>query len=375
MHKLDLRISYIVASLFIILLSIINGLTLVHGPFSGTYGSDALYYYQTSLDFMEDKSSSNILAPAFIYYQSTILSFIPYSSHELFIIVNVIIYIFLIGRLRFSFEDLYGIKYSNYFLLFVFNGVIIWALLRGMKESLIFFTLSLVFIACTFEGRVSLFKRFLALMALLFFIYIHALIKPQGELFAIAVVLLALIMIRTGFIFIVLCTFLSLSLIAIFLSLFSDLFFLQSIIAHQQLSAIEQGIEIDNFTTFDYVLAPFRFILGPGPFKSFLQLVYGDLFVASTKFGDVLIFFGSVVWYFFLYRMFRIYILVFSYKVKFRYTFSECIFFSYMLLYLFSYSVSYFGTGDTRHRAILYFCALPLFFKLSSIMNIFNQKN
>lgn len=363
MNRFDILIMFILSCLFFLILSIVNGLTLVDSVFAGTYGSDAFYYYSVSLSLLDGKQVHEILSPAFVYYQSFILFFSPFRSHQFFILFNSIAYVVVVVRLRMSCIVLYGQRYMNYFTVFIFNGIIVWAIFRGMKESLIFMSLSLVFISFASHGKLVLHRKFYAILSLCFFVYIHAYIKPQGEIFALLVIILSLIMMRAGFILIAMGSFLLIALISVLFSYAGDLLVIQSLIAHQKLSAIEQGIEVESVTMLTYLLSPVRFILGPGPFKSLVQLITGDLFISSTRFGDFLIFFGSVVWYFFIYKALFFFAFLVKHKVKVKYSFGECIFLSYMLLYVVSYSISYFGTGDTRHRAILYFCALPLFFK------------
>jgi len=105
------------------------------------------------------------------------------------------------------------------------------------------------------------------------------------------------------------------------------------------------------------LLAIGRFISGPGPIRSFRQLVTGDVFVISTRVGDVLIFLGSCVWWLclvvMLLKIIRNKKIISVYK-----TYMGWIFLS--LAFILIYSNLYYGTGDTRHRAVMYLLASPI---------------
>lgn len=360
--------SFSILSVLFLFLSVLNGLLLIDSEYGGTYGSDAYYYFSTAIDLLNGKEPRDILAPVFVYYQALVVYISPYHSHAFFVFINSFFYVFFSVLIRSAIINLYGNKKINYVGAFLFNGVIVWALFRGMKESLIFMSLALVFFSMVIH-RTDHFYRMAYRNASIFFVLsifvlIHAYIKPAGEYFAISVIVFAFVMMRIGFVTSVLFCFVLICIISTLLIYAQDFFLVEPLLAHQRLSALEQNIDVETVSIFTYLISPFRFVFGPGPFKSFLQLINGDLFVASTRFGDVLIFLGSLVWYFFILNIAIAFIKIHRLKIKLSYCLAECILFSYMLLYVVSYSISYFGTGDTRHRAILYFCSIPLFFKL-----------
>lgn len=367
MQKNSALFVFLFSGVLCLLLSIVNGFTLINGEFDGTYGSDAYYYFKNALNLINGEVDDNVLAPAFIYYQSIILLFSPYKSHEFFVFINTLIYIFCAFLIRRYFVLIYGYNSISYFSLYIFNGVLLWTIFRGMKESIIFMSLSLVVFSCCFEGRPSFLRSIFICFSLLIFIFLHAYIKPQGEIFSAIVVFLSLVMMRLGFISIAIGAIILIVTISFFMGYYPDLLIFKSLVAHQELSAIEQGVDVGEIDTITYLFAPLRFIFGPGPFRSLQQVITGDVFVSSTRYGDFLIFFGSLVWYYFIFSTARAFFnSARAGNISNKYYFAECMLLSYAVLYTVSYSISYFGTGDTRHRAILYFCAMPLFFKFYS---------
>ena len=130
--------------------------------------------------------------------------------------------------------------------------------------------------------------------------------------------------------------------------------------AHIRLNASSRsGIEkfVGSNILIQYIASPFRFILGPGPIRALNQLIFGDVFETSTSTGDILIFIGSVQWWYFLSK-----ILIRCQRglvmFKIIWDLREAVFLA--CAFLTTYAVIYMGTGDTRHRSTMYLLlALP----------------
>jgi hypothetical protein len=57
------------------------------------------------------------------------------------------------------------------------------------------------------------------------------------------------------------------------------------------------GQEVLATPVVGFLVAMLRFVLGPGPFRSLQQILYGNVFEVSTHLGDLLIFLGSFAWW------------------------------------------------------------------------------
>ncbi len=108
-------------------------------------------------------------------------------------------------------------------------------------------------------------------------------------------------------------------------------------------------------TPLDLATGTLRFVLGPGPIRSFRQLLYSDVFVAFTKVGDVLVLLGAAQWWITLAA--TVYVLARRRRVRPLLLGAD-----YLLVasvHVASYVFVYAGSGDTRHRAVLYVLAIP----------------
>lgn len=340
--------SALLGVLFILLfISTINGLDLINDNYFGTYGSDAMYYHINAVNLLKG-FHDEFLSPAFVWYQSILLYLFPSREHVFFIYLNCLVYVFICLILMKSLDvEILQNASSQLIFLLLSNGIILWVVIRGVKEVLVFLSIAVFLYLLKF----NLFLKFLGFVI---FAALHYYLKPSGLAFAVVVVLTAMFLYKASLkIIFVTSLFMCITLFYLYENF---QFIFQVLKDHQELSLREQGLADVEISLFSFAVAPIRFILGPGPIKSFEQILYQDLFISSTLLGDVLIFFGSFAWW----VMLAIFVHKFI-KYKFSFSFSEYVLMSYSLLYVLSYSVSYLGTGDTRHRAILYFCTLPIF--------------
>lgn len=321
-----------------------------------TYGSDARYYYDSVISSIKGYTNcENFHAPFYVCAMEHVLSLSPDTGHYHFVMFNLSLLLFSCMLVAYSLNKLYKLT-LNEKLLIVFlllNPIILWAGLRGLKEPLIMFGFSLIFYSLVkAETNKSFLYLFLPIVVVVF-----DFIKPLGGFFVLLSIFISYISFRYGFLKVFISCFLGYLLVTFAVSVLIDnnpLFY--RFLAHRDnYESINQLVP----STLDYFTAPLRFILGPGPIRSLQQIMFGDVFVVSSVVGDFLIFFGSLFWWGGLFYLFICSInrgLSLS-TLKFPIVFS--IFFS--MVYILSYSVIYLGTGDTRHRAIIYFTLAPSF--------------
>ena len=120
-----------------------------------------------------------------------------------------------------------------------------------------------------------------------------------------------------------------------------------------------------------YVVGIARFILGPGPAHALRQVALGDIFVASASTGDVLILLGAIQWWgallFALYYAARAGSILMLIRTS-----SDWI--AIVVIQVLSYTYVYLGTGDTRHRAVMYIFFSPLFMWLCCIRKLSRRR-
>jgi hypothetical protein len=106
-----------------------------------------------------------------------------------------------------------------------------------------------------------------------------------------------------------------------------------------------------------YTIGAARFILGPGPFRSTQQFLFDDVFIASSKTGDLLILLGAIQWWMTL--IIAVYYVLHCHRARLILVRgADWAFLT--ALQISSYTYVYMGTGDTRHRAVMYIFAAPL---------------
>ena len=327
-------------------------------PFEGTYGSDAYYYYVQAKDSaFEGKDCSLALAPAYVCLASTTLSLMPWFGVvgvNLLLILIYVASIIILAKVTEKFSKIhfrYSVN-SARIKLFVYaltlNPIILWTVLRGVKETLVFLVFLLFFISMhmLLKGKI-----FFSLVTLLISAYVIEMLKPGGSAFVVLPYFICLFfyLYRKGGKARLIAT-----ISAITLSILASVILVSYI---HQLKA-HQALFLGENSNVNLFVAPFRFILGPGVIGSFRQIIFQDVFLVSTRVGDWLIFFGSVAWYLSL--------ICLGYKllVGFRWFKRNITILimisSFFIFYIFVYSIAYGGTGDTRHRAVVYFSSIPL---------------
>jgi hypothetical protein len=120
-----------------------------------------------------------------------------------------------------------------------------------------------------------------------------------------------------------------------------------------------------------YLLSVPRFVLGPGPIRALQQLSGQDVFMVSTMTGDVLILLGALQWWIVLMLVF--FKLLMSKEIISQFQQIFLIGFSFTVvafMHIGTYVFVYAGTGDTRHRAVMYVLLMPLLICISTAVNV-----
>ena len=349
-------------------------------PFEGTYGSDAFHYYQSaySAAFLGADCTAD-LAPLHVCYYSNILYFFQNAKFIALIISFIIIYsftswliYFTTGRLIKFLSINQNVTFSNsyrfYLLLLLYNPIIAWTLLRGIKETFVFLCFSLWFygVVKCLEGRYVVAFMFVVLSSVF-----SEYLKPLGSIFIFFPFILFILFrfIERSFYRKLLVISCGLVLFMFFLVVFNS--YITQVSAHQDIYLNQSSGSVNIIS---YLSAPLRFILGPGVIGPFRQLLYGDVFIVSTKVADWLIFIGGIIWYGSIFK-----VLFGKFGVFFN--FNKNLFYVLFLVslvglfYVGVYSFAYLGQADTRHRAVVYVALAPAMAIIMSVRTIAKRKN
>ena len=387
------RKSLLILSIFTVIVSLI-WMIFLDAELNGlTYGADESFYLQAMhLTYTGFSRASQFPAAGFVRLGAWALAYAPLDDATWIRFINIIVYSLTINILylfSFSlFESWYQKKLPNslhhqlktkyliYFAIFACNGIIIWTVIRVLKET----TLLLVYI--------------LALVTVYYVIYARKLLVKVALLLVAIGLAWILGSLRNGAEFLPLFLFAGISmyryifalsrkestwsvwkrifsLIGVGLVLAAFFYFLWPIFFKRlQYFTIYESIYGNYFSSdlsdmlkasgaAGYILGFFRFILGPGPLRALQQVLSQDVFLVSTRTGDILIFIGALQWWIALASM----LLIIPLLKWFR-SMSSAFSINTMLLiaaflHVVVYVVLYAGTGDTRHRAVLYLLAAP----------------
>ncbi len=363
-----------IASLFFVLINVFLYLLffidLQQIAGDGTYGSDASYYWQAIQNVYNGNNSfMEFDAPLFVLWGKIILLSTFYPLHFWIVLNNILLVstsVLLLCKMLIRNLDSNKFNIQNTILVFSvlsLNPTISWMIIRGLKEPLIIFNISLFVYTlealtskCFSNARVLIsfsafflifycldgLRPFGGLLILPYFIlriwfYIYQSGKLLRNIYKIAGII--------GFAFI----FPTLLMRFSFITKFQDAFGEQSLSSGPEI--LQNSANSIGILTFP--LSVIRFIFGPGPVRSFQQIVSGNIFEVSTPLGDVLIFLGSTEWWIVIGM---VSLLIFKNLKQNTYLILKFApFLSIPLVTISIYSYIYFGTGDTRHRAFLYF--------------------
>lgn len=349
----------------------------------GTYGSDARYYWNAILSVLHGQGTPlDFAAPLYVAWGSFIILTSPTESIHWLIVSNILLlgisYLLIDLTLQRILERSVSFTNSNAIYrtltLLNLNGIVVWMVIRGLKEPLIVFILALYIylleaspLARHARGIAALpSKLSMMIVTVILFVALNYL-RPLGGglifpylIFAFLRRLLAKIR-RHTWVFALPVLLFSFAIgyyyafhqmnVPNLLALFRERFGEESLAEAPPI--LSRFASEKSLLTLP--LAAIRFVLGPGPFRAMEQLVTGRVFDVSTRIGDVLIFLGALQWW--------ILLAVLVLRVMgtplpaLKRTIPGGGFALLVLIIVTTYSYIYFGTGDTRHRAFMYIFA------------------
>jgi len=333
------------------------------GRESGTYGSDAAYYFERMANASKDDAPllAALEGPSrgYVAFGTLILLTSPFES---IVWVNLANILSLILALSFIYwllrERDIRPKVSLLILtLMGFNGIITWMVLRNLKDTLFVSTslLEMIVLYHLFHPREFVALRNVALSVLLAFFFgcIVSTIRPWGMVFSGSILLSMLLgaffegHVRRAHFFLMLVFggllfFISLDWLASSMETYKVF---QKY--NQEPSVLVTGLPSPT----QILLIPLRFLMGPG----IVRPLYPDqAFQATTMTGNILIFLGSMVWW----SLLPILFLTLAHPVS-RIMRNLAVT-GPALFFLCVYSYGYAGTADTRTRAVFYLLSAPL---------------
>lgn len=322
-----------------------------------TYGSDARFYYLHALGCADEICDPNIPSVFFVNILKSLFFDTISSSHILVVVFNlqVLFLAWLIANKAVGGRRFNGI---NLFLMCgaFFNPIVLWTAMRGLKEvSLVVCIISVSYI---FSYRRT--HPFIFILSLMGLLYAAEGLKPLGAAVVLVALGFSLVAEKCGFLRTLFATVLVYFAFSFYANVLSDLGG-----AFYRLLAHREGYEANaasDFTIIDALLAPLRFMFGPGPYRALLQVYEGGVFIVSTKVGDLLILIGATAWWAVLG-----FVGVFGVAGKLSYkslSDSSKFCLAFVVIYVITYSLIYFGTGDTRHRAVMYVLLYPPFYEI-----------
>jgi len=334
----------------------------------GTYGSDARYYYTGMLQVVGGNApASSYLAPLFVSWGAWLLStastrhpfWVVLGNLGLYVVCTSSLYLALVTHLRShrhteSLRIVESPKFMLLSLVLALNGLVLWMVIREIKESLLLailavsvywieqsmrtrpLALGIGVAAVAAGGGMWLLARLRALGALLiagyalFDIYGH--LGKRSRLVALLAVSLAMVPALSSF-----------SSVKARLDAQRDL--LGSVYPKEEATQFTRGAAA-------VPLSALRFVLGPGPSRSLRQLLTKDVFVVSTRTGDVMIFLGACQWWLLLAVAAVMAVSRRGQVLDWARQTSPLLLLSLMHLAPYCYVAA--GSGDARHRGVLY---------------------
>lgn len=322
-----------------------------------TYGSDARFYYLHALACVDEICDPNIPSVFFVNVIKSLFVDTMSSSHILVVVFNLQV-LFLASLIA---NKVVGGRRFNRINLFLmcgafFNPIVLWTAMRGLKEvSLVICIISVSYI---FSYRRT--YPFIFILSLMGLLYATEGLKPLGAVVVLMALFFVLVADKFGFLLALLATalvYIGFSFYANFLSDLGGVFY--RLLAHRE--GYEANAAI-SFGFIDVLLAPLRFMFGPGPYRALLQVFEGGVFIVSSKVGDLLILIGAIAWWVVL-----VFVGLFGVAGKLSYkslSDSSKFCLAFVVIYVITYSLIYFGTGDTRHRAVMYALLYPPFYEI-----------
>lgn len=359
-------LSYLSFSGIFLVLAIFTGLEFSSLPYDGTWGSDAHYYYTAASGQGGAEHCSDYLGYGYV---CTFTAFVAVVDLPIaFYALIGLLYIYVVFRCFRAPSD----SSAMIWLLLVFNPIVLWTFLKGVKEG---FVIVCLLVLVKIYGSVR--EDRTALNVLLFAAAILALstVKFEAVAFVVLAAIATEVVMRANNSIKMAITLVGSAIAVLFVldqlaTFFPGLAFLQKLMAHKELFFTEEISEPG--AKVNYLLAIFRFLAGPGPITPISSL-FGDTgFYEPTVTGKIMIFLGSLFWLSAMSLAGLGFMRVLS-TPRYRISMSavvnnEVVFGALMaMFYILTYAFMYGGMVDTRHRAVVYVLLFPLLVPLASL--------
>jgi hypothetical protein len=241
----------------------------------------------------------------------------------------------------------------------LFNPLILYSLMRNLKDATyLFLVVILIYIFLMIYNKKSTIVVLLFALFSIFMMFVLYGVRPWGFISSFFVLFL-LINHKNKSWFKRLIWILIIFSLALVISFLSNNF--NRIISS---TLIWIPIVINNFMNasfFNRFTAIPRLFIGPGPIRS---IQGSDYFLYYTQIGNIMSFFGSVIWWIQLSFMLAI---IFDKKYQSKYSdFSKYMFWN-LISFVMVYSLAYSGSSELRFRGVLYILFSALFFSFYKV--------
>lgn len=337
---------------------------ILTGSTTGTYGSDATYYYEAMYaGYMADNPAQAISTyynQLYIWFGIILLKTSPFFSIVWVKIGNIVLLLYVISMIYLM---LYRAGISRQLTVFIclfagLNGIVTWMCIRNLKDTLfLFLLLGNCFVATLYYFNFKKWTRNNKIIYLVILVIISAVLANiLGDVrqwaYIIPWIILASLFLRIlldikpfrlliGIGIVLLLTIIMLGMIGT-----EAINNFETYASTIGLGA-RTGLSLINGIAVGFL----RFIIGPGPFRAMMG---NDIFLVTTNIGNILIFLGSLMWWLVIPLM------VLRIRELSRILIKEIIIAAPFLLYVFIYIYAYQGSVETRFRAVLYIMGVVL---------------
>jgi len=329
----------------------------------GTYGSDARYYYEamrTTLEGGRWWPPADVFNPGYVAFGTLILRTSLTESVVWVKLANIGLLLISLA-LGFYILQQWGVSKRVAYLVIVLagtNGIVTWMAVRNLKDTLFLF-LALALIAGTKsllskERRTSMLLRISGILSL-GFVGVKALeaVRPWGLYWALSIIGTTIIelLFEKGLRFKIQKSLLF-TILVLGVALIVWLVHSYQAVMRDFLVALhfaERAGGLVGVGLMDIVLAPARFLIGPGPIRA----IFGHkVFLVTTTMGNILITLGSMMWWAYLPVLLMAVLRGPNYWLKYASVLIP------LFVFLAVYSFAYSGSLETRLRAIVYVLSL-----------------
>ena len=305
------------------------------------YYSDAEVYWENTLTLLEGKSLSGIQTGyawyCFVIQITSPVRMVVLNNVSNLLLVDITIYLIAI-LLQNQNNSIETIK--KFITICIFNPLVVYSLLRNLKDSLfIFLAVLIIFSYIKISRKFSVI--YIALIGLLT-IFI-TMVRPWG--FIISFLLLIEKLLNRKHIF------RNLLIIGI---VGTGLFTVVLYFGFNKIIDVWMPIVFENGESQSFlglIMGPFRILTGPGPYRSILGYEYFQFF---TYTGNICCAIGCTLWWWELVCL--------SFNIgKFKFNGISISFGIVWLFFLFIYSMQYGGSLEMRFRGVIYILTTALF--------------